>query len=131
MKKKTTIRCPYCGAEAKLRPASVVYGDATIDRSAFIYLCDRYPKCDAYVYAHPQKKTPLGTLANGDLRNKRIRAHHAINGLLKSGIMSKKDVYYWLSNKLGLPIELTHIGMFGDYMCESVIRLCSECRKVS
>lgn len=29
MKKKTTIRCPYCGAKATLHPASYVYGDAT------------------------------------------------------------------------------------------------------
>ena len=25
--KKATIHCPYCGAKATLRPASVVYGD--------------------------------------------------------------------------------------------------------
>ena len=32
MKKKNTVRCPYCGAEAKLRSATVVYGDATLNK---------------------------------------------------------------------------------------------------
>ena len=27
--KKKQIHCPYCGAKASLRPASVVYGEAT------------------------------------------------------------------------------------------------------
>ena len=84
MKKKNTIRCPYCGANAKLRPASVVYGEMTLDNHAYVYVCDRYPACDAYVGAHAESKLPMGTLANGDLRNKRIRAHRAFDQLWKS-----------------------------------------------
>ena len=79
MKKKNTIRCPYCGAEAKIRPATVVYGDATLNKNSYVYVCDRYPACDAYVAAHEESKQPMGTLANGELRNKRIRAHHAFD----------------------------------------------------
>ena len=90
MKKKNTIRCPYCGANAKLRPANVVYGEMTLDNHAYVYVCDRYPACDAYVSAHAESKLPLGTLANGDLRNKRIRAHRAFDQLWKSGRMTKK-----------------------------------------
>ena len=76
MKKKTTIRCPYCGAKATLHPASYVYGDATKTEN-MLYVCDRYPTCDSYVGAHKKSKLPMGTLANGDLRNKRIQAHKA------------------------------------------------------
>ena len=52
MKKKPKIYCPYCGAEAKLRPASVVYKENTIDETAYLFVCDRYPKCVSYVNAH-------------------------------------------------------------------------------
>ena len=33
LKKMKTIRCPYCGANAKLRPATVVYGDAALNKT--------------------------------------------------------------------------------------------------
>ncbi len=126
MKKKNTVYCPYCGAKAKLRPATAVYGDATIDRTTYVYLCDRYPKCDAYVYAHPKTKKPMGTLANGDLRNHRILAHRAFDQLWKSGIMSRTDAYHWMRKQLGLPADQAHIAMFGEYMCSLLIRLCRE-----
>ena len=62
MKKRQKIYCPYCGAEAKLRPASVVYKENTIDESAYLFVCDRYPKCDAYVNAHKDSRRPMGAL---------------------------------------------------------------------
>lgn len=76
--KKLHVRCPYCGAKATLRPASAVYGNAA-KTDGYLYVCDRYPKCDAYVAAHRKSKLPMGTLANGDLRNKRIQAHKAFD----------------------------------------------------
>ena len=33
----------------------------------------------------------------------------------------------WLSGRLNLPYEETHIGYFSDYLCEETIR---ECEKV-
>ena len=129
MKKKNTIRCPYCGANAKLRPATVVYGDAALNKNSYVYVCDRYPACDAYVAAHEESKLPMGTLTNGELRNKRIRAHHAFDQLWKSGRMTKKEAYRWLQMQFGLRsllLELAHIGMFGEYMCDRLIRECTE-----
>ncbi len=126
MKKRNTVRCPYCGAQAKLRPATAVYGDATINKDTYVYLCDRYPKCDSYVYAHPQSKEPMGTLANGDLRHKRILAHRAINKLCKSKKMTEREVYKFLGYQLGIPFEMTHIASFGEYMCGRVVQVCYE-----
>ena len=40
--KKKQIHCPYCGAKASLRPASVVYGTATKVPDSYLYVCDRY-----------------------------------------------------------------------------------------
>ena len=44
----------------------------------------------------------MGTLANGDLRHKRILAHRALEHLQQSRHMEKWEVYIWLQAKLGL-----------------------------
>ena len=85
MMKQKQIKCPYCHANASLRPASVVYGLNRRSQGKFLYLCDRWPACDAYVSAHDRTHRPMGTLANGDLRHKRILAHRALEQLQQSG----------------------------------------------
>ena len=84
MMKQKPIKCPYCHANASLRPASVVYGLNRRSQGKFLYLCDRWPACDAYVSAHDRTHRPMGTLANGDLRHKRILAHRALEQLRQS-----------------------------------------------
>ena len=125
MKKRKQIHCPYCGAKATLRPSSAVYGDAA-KTDGYLYVCDRYPKCDSYVGAHKKPKLPMGTLANGDLRNKRIQAHKAFDWMWKSGLMTKWQAYKWMQGKLDLSDEQAHIAMFSEYMCD---RLIAECNK--
>lgn len=126
MKKKNKIYCPYCGAEAKLRPASVVYKENTIDEDGYLFVCDRYPQCDSYVGAHRDSKRPMGTLANSELRNRRILAHRAFNQIWKSGVMTRDQAYKWLQAKLCLNEQQTHIAMFSEYMCDQVIAVCNE-----
>lgn len=125
MKKRKQIRCPYCGAKATLRPSSAVYGDAA-KTDGYLYVCDRYPKCDSYVGAHKKTKLPMGTLANGDLRNKRIQAHKAFDWMWKSGLMTKWQAYKWMQGKLDLSDEQAHIAMFNEFMCD---RLIAECNR--
>lgn len=84
MMKSKKIKCPYCHANASLRPASVVYGHNRRSQGKFLYLCDRWPACDAYVSAHDRTHLPMGVLANGDLRHKRILAHQALRQLQQS-----------------------------------------------
>lgn len=122
--KRVNIKCPYCGSRALLRPASAVYGTKAADPTAPYYVCARFPICDAYVAAHKKTCLPMGTLANAELRRKRIQAHAALDRLWEGGLMSKKQAYLWLQAKLGLPGEETHIGRFSTFRCEQVIRLC-------
>ena len=70
--KQARIHCPYCGSLAMLRPASAIHGLSDISAGTYLYVCRRWPACDAYVTADRRTKQPLGTLANGDLRHKRI-----------------------------------------------------------
>ena len=119
--------CPYCGRRSVLRPAEYVYGANTINISDQLYVCAGYPGCNAYVGVHEGTTKPMGSLANPELRNKRIRAHRAINHIIEKGYMSKDDIYALLSLRLNVPRKETHIGRFSDYLCEQTIL---ECEKV-
>ena len=124
--KQTRIHCPYCGSLATLRPASVIHGLSDISAGTYLYVCRRWPACDAYVSAHDRTHRPMGTLANGDLRHKRILAHRALEQLRQSRHMEKWEVYIWLQAKLGLDERQTHIGQFSEWMCDEVVRLCRQ-----
>ena len=122
--KKNKVRCPRCGANATMRPASVVYGKED-KRGGYLYICDRYPKCDCYVGAHQKSLKPLGTLADGNLRHKRILAHKAFDRLWKEGVMTKRQAYIWMQAKFGLSSEQAHIAKFSEYMCDELIAICN------
>ena len=95
-----------------------------------MYVCKNFPeKCDAYVFAN-RKNEPLGQLANRALRLKRIAAHKVFNQLWESGIMTKRQAYWWLAAKFGLNPAYAHIACFGDYYCDRLILECEEILKV-
>lgn len=122
--KRTTVKCPYCGAQAFLRPASVVHKERAKE-GQFLYVCSRYPHCDAYVGTHARTHLPMGTLANGELRHKRIEAHRAFNLLWQSGMMEKWQAYKWMQAKFSLRSDQAHIALFSAYMCDQLIDACS------
>ena len=124
--KRVNIKCPYCKSQAFLRPATVVYGQDYHGPSEELYVCAKYPACNAYVAAHRHNHMPMGTLANKELRRKRIAAHAAFNRLWQSGLMTKRAAYRWLQVQLGLPPEEAHIANFSEWRCDQVIRLCSR-----
>lgn len=124
MNQRIRVKCPYCRALAVKRPASFIYGENTHDKNAFVYVCSRYPACNSYVAAHKRTGLPMGTLANGDLRHKRILAHRAFNRLWQEGYMERRAAYCWLQVQLCLPESRTHIAMFSEYLCDRVIELC-------
>ena len=99
--KQVNISCPYCGAKAVRRSAQVVRRNAGSGEE--VYVCARYPVCDAYVAAHRDSRLPMGTLANRKLRQMRRDA---------------------LQVQLGLPEAEAHIAHFSEYRCAQVICLC-------
>ena len=124
--KQKQLKCPYCGAYAYCRPASVVYGNVSRRKDSYLYICSRWPVCDSYVGAHQNSREPLGTLANSELRHKRILAHRALSELQRQRHMKKWEAYIWLQAKLGLSESQTHISMFSEYMCEQTISMCRQ-----
>lgn len=122
--KRVNIKCPYCGAPAFLRPASLVRSHARPGDE--VYICSRYPACDAYVSAHRENHLPMGTLADKQLREKRRETHAALNRLWEHGLMTRKEAYRWLQVQLSLPESEAHIGRFSEFRCNQVIGLCDR-----
>jgi len=118
------IICPYCGGSAVLREDKYVHGDN--GKGKLLYVCKNYPVCDSYVGVHEGTKVPLGTLANAELRNKRIRAHKLFDAVWKNRIMSKKEAYRWIQCMFGIAENDAHIGKFSDYRCDELMRNCTN-----
>lgn len=116
---KPTI-CRYCGSPVVYTSNAEIYGrEYGEDRC---YLCRN---CRAFVGVHPGTDTPLGTLANEELRRYRKAAHFWFDKIWKSPtrITTRDKAYKWLSKELGLPKEETHIGMFEKEQCEKVMEI--------
>lgn len=89
-------------------------------------MCSHWPKCDAYVSAHKNNLRPMGTLANGELRHKRIIAHRALEAYRTKTRMSKWSIYLWMQGKLRLDARHTHIAMFTEEQCDQLIIECNK-----
>ena len=78
-----SIRCPYCKGPVSFRSADGIYRDNR--NKVMLYVCNRYPKCDAYVRTHAGTNIPVGTLANHELRTLRREAHFYFDQLHQTG----------------------------------------------
>ena len=64
-------------------------------------MCYWCKSCDAYVGCHNNTERPLGTMANKELRNARIKVHKLIDPLWQGGGMKRSQVYAMLTRYLG------------------------------
>jgi hypothetical protein len=122
--------CPYCNEESVLGDSAKIYGRSY----GPLYLCWNYPQCDAYVGCHPGTTTPLGRLANRELREAKKRAHAAFDpiwrlrverdGWHKGG--ARRWAYRWLAKQMRIPEDDCHIGMFTVEQCALVVTLSTE-----
>ena len=117
--------CPYCDTESELVTGREIYPHRTDLYRLSFYRC---AKCGAYEGCHPGTTTPLGRLANAELRKARMEAHAAFDPLWKSGKMNRRQAYAWLAGRLGIDFEDCHMGMFDVAMCKSVTHLCQSRR---
>lgn len=115
-----TVICQYCGREAEFVDSAEVYDGRSY---GMIYLCRH---CDAYVGVHKGTDRPLGILANKELRRWKNAAHAAFDPLWRSGKYKRRTAYKLLSEKMGMPKERTHIGMFDIEQCKQAIAASHE-----
>ncbi len=122
-KKKTVnydaMKCPYCGASVHLRSGDGIYKENS--KNVMLYVCSKYPACDAYVRVHEGTNKPVGTLANYKLRAMRNEAHRYLKEIERKGIMKKQEIYQWIAGRISAPLSETHIGYMREYYCGIVI----------
>jgi len=111
-------KCPYCGRKAKLVDGSYFHPNTKyIDKNYFV--C---PGCDAHVGCHRGTSIPLGTLANAELRKKRILLHQTFDLSWKySKALTRRQSYISLSIKLNIPLAKCHIALFDLDMCDKAM----------
>lgn len=115
-----TITCPYCGNECQLVNGKKIYGrDAPLHQVLRnFYLCE---PCKAYVGVHKGTTIAYGTPAKRELRWKRKSLHSHFDRLWRDPRIARQLAYFWLSRKMGLPLEETHIGMFDEKQCDMAL----------
>ena len=106
--------CPYCKKESQYVDSKIVYGKSY----GMIYLCT---DCDAYVGVHKGTDNAKGRLANAELRQIKKKAHFYFDPIWQFKLMTRHEAYKWLSDKIKLPPEYTHIGMLGKEKTIEVI----------
>ena len=116
------VYCDYCGRKAEYVDSKVIYGRSY----GKIYLCRN---CLAYVGVHKGTDKPLGRLANAELRHWKKLAHSEFDPLWQHGMFKRDEAYAWLSKRMHLPIEKTHIGMFDVEQCKQAIEIIRTERK--
>lgn len=128
------VRCDYCGQSARLVRGRAIYPHrADLHRLKFWY-CDNGHDA-AYVGCHRQHKkfsprgdTPLGRLADKELRAAKNQAHRYFDPLWKDlgAFLNRDHAYTWLAGCLGIPKAEAHIGMFDAATCQRVVDMCRD-----
>lgn len=109
--------CQYCDGKVELVSNKLVYGREYGNGKCYLCL-----KCGSYVGVHSDLKTPLGILANKELRTLRKTAHKLFDSLWKNREMPRDDAYRILANKLNIPTNECHFGWFDKDTAQKAIK---------
>lgn len=116
------VTCDYYRQPAKLTSGAEIYPHLPFLHHKKIWACT---PCKAWVGTHDQGSStqPLGRLANLELRRLKMAAHAVFDPLWKGRTMSRTDAYQLLADRLGIPVNQCHIGMFDEDMCRRVVEV--------
>jgi len=124
--------CPYSNCETKLVSGDVIYAHIVNDipRPKFLdkmfYVCIRDP--DHYVGTYNDNLRSLGRLADAELRRCKHQGIKIFDPMWKEKKVFKyqKVTYKWLGDKMEIPVEYTHFGMFTEDQCKAAIGFCKD-----
>ena len=122
--------CPYCKCGTRLVAGDVVYPHLTTTTPRPLFLDKMFWQCvenvDHFVGTHKDNVTAFGRVADRELRNWKNQGHQVFDPLWKSRryFRRQSDAYVWLSEKMALPLEHTHFGMFSVEQCKAAISFC-------
>lgn len=125
-----TLECPFCKRQAPLVESAVAYGR---DYGRLVYYCE---DCDASVGCHAGTTKPLGTMAKAELRTLRSAVHRLFDPIYKklhearqrkdpsfSRSKARKECYARLAERMGMPVDVCHIGNFNEDQCRRAIEI--------
>lgn len=115
------VTCDYCGKAAEFVTGREVYPHRPDLFGKKLYRC---LPCNAVVGCHEGTETPLGRLANPELRKAKMEAHAFFDPIWKGKSKKRGSAYAWLSDQLGIAKNECHIGMFDVAMCNRVVEVC-------
>lgn len=116
MNARRRVVCGYCDRQAQLVGAEKIYPRRPDLAAKWFWRCE---PCGAYVGCHPGTTTPLGRLANAELRRAKQLVHSVLDPLWKSGRMKRHEVYAKLAAALGIAPQNCHVGMFDLVTCDA------------
>ena len=114
--KEYLVLCPVDNKPAPWVENKEKYG-RNYGKSYMAYYCKEH---DTYVGCHNNTRQPLGTMADAELRNLRIKVHAKIDPLWRSGEHTRKDIYSYLSKKLGYHY---HTGKSTKDTCNKILNM--------
>lgn len=101
--------CPECGEQAELH-------------HNMRWPCYQCPNGhDWRVGVHPDGVTPLGTLADPELRQLRQDVHSSFDLLWQRGLMTRHEAYRWLARQLALQKDDAHIACLNAMQCRRLL----------
>lgn len=113
--------CPYCGEDVILTTNDYLYGKKYSKQgNSNVYVC---VLCRASVGTHPDGVTPLGRLADKELKVLKVQAHALFDPIWKSGMRMRKEAYSDLAKRLDIPTRECHFGWFDKEMLLKVITI--------
>lgn len=125
-KKMKPIRCPYCGAPAKMVPEAEMnfrfHETNPGKKKDFFWVCSRYPECDVYIAADNHTKRPMGTMANPELRHMRMMIHYWQVLLVDNRVYTKGTFASMLASMVNqIDPRRVHVSEFTRYQAETVL----------
>lgn len=122
--------CNECGSLGRLVRGDAIYPRRPDLHHKHFYQC---PFCrDTYVGCHDGTTNPLGRMAGPELRAAKSRVHAVFDplwqakvdreGISKSAARGK--AYRWLAERLSIPYDRCHVGMFDLDTCIKAERIC-------
>jgi hypothetical protein len=98
------IRCCGCDGEkvdARLTNGKEIYPHRVDLRNLPFWICDT---CSNYVGCHHKTKNPtqpLGCIPTPEIKKERQRIHRLIDPVWKNGLMDRKAVYAYITERIG------------------------------
>lgn len=114
--------CNICGGHVVFTTNATIYGKEY--GSGKCYLCEN---CGAYTGTHrPRPREALGLLADESMRKGKVACHDLFDAMWKGkkkAQKKRKDLYAWLADRMGVPVEECHFGYFDIHQLRRAYRI--------